>query len=302
MESSPVDLAWLEGIFADPMVDELVATADGTGHLLRGTAWQRLQLALPTGEDFAAFLQDFALDHGQRLDPVIGSAGGLALGGICRWHALLPPLVLDGATLSIRRHRFEHLSLADFTYGSPDLEEKLGQALSKRRNLLIIGPTGAGKTSLLVALTKAYCATERIISLESWPELPLLTPLSLRLVTRRANLEGAGSVSIDRLLEEALRLRPDRLVLGEIRGAEARAFVELVATGHGGALGTMHAATPREGMDRLWRLAKLSPRNRPTQDCEPSMGACSSLLVAQIDRGRPPRIAALEPWLGCGHS
>lgn len=266
--------------FDDPSVDEVLVNG-AHGAWAVGAAGTRSVSSPFGGEDeLCDWLLAFAERREVRLDPVVGAAGGSLGDGDLRWHAVLPPLSRDGPLLSLRRHRFGQVRLGDFA-GDPIDFARLREAMRRRVPLLIAGPTGSGKTTLLAALLKAEAAEERLVVIESLAELPRLSPYAVRLVARPPGLGGEGAVTVARLLAEALRLRPDRLVIGEIRDAEARAFVEAARAGHGGVMATIHAATPDEALRRLASLGGGI-------DC-----GDLPLVVAVTARGRPPRLVAL---------
>ncbi len=178
-----------------------------------------------------------------------------------RVHAVLPPVACSGAAISIR------LPSADL----PDLDDlgrrgmfdavtgaRLEALVAHRTNLLVTGSTGAGKTTLLAALLGRVPATERIVTIEDVAELRIAHPHHVRLEARQPNLEGAGAVSLARLVREALRMRPDRLVVGECRGEEVRELLTALNTGHAGGAGTVHAGSLRDLPARLEALGALA--------------------------------------------
>ena len=191
---------------------------------------------------------------GRRLDrthPVVDAR--LADGSrVC---AVLPPVAVDGPCLSVRKFAPHTMSLHHF--GGPHLVSLLTEVVQRRCNLLVSGPTSSGKTTLLNAIASIVPAHERIITLEDTAELRLPSAHVLRLETRPANGEGLREVGLDALLRAALRLRPDRLVVGEIRGIEAVELLQALSTGHDGSLATMHA---NSAVDALARLESLVVR------------------------------------------
>ena len=157
-------------------------------------------------------------------------------GGI-RVHAVLPPVAAEGTAISIRVPRLESPDLADLeSRGMFDAETRvrLEDAVARRENLLITGAAGAGKTTLLAAMLGCAPASDRIVTIEDVAELRLQHPHHVRLEARQANLEGAGAIGLARLVREALRMRPDRLVVGECRGEEVRELLSALNTGHDG--------------------------------------------------------------------
>ncbi|TIH33657.1 TadA family conjugal transfer-associated ATPase [Subtercola vilae] len=183
-----------------------------------------------------------------------------------RLHAVLPPVAPRGTLLSIRipalsMLHLDELELAGF-FGSPAIRLLVDEAVAKRSNMLVTGAGGAGKTTFLSALLGSAPKEERIVAIEDVAELRVDHPHFVSLEARQPNLEGAGGIGLDRLLREALRMRPDRLVLGECRGAEIRELLSALNTGHDGGAGTLHANTLLDVATRieaLGALAGLSP-------------------------------------------
>lgn len=178
-----------------------------------------------------------------------------------RVHAVLPPISTGGTLLSIRVPRQQRFSLADLAadgmIGDGGLE-RLRAAIVRRENILVTGAAGAGKTTLLAALLAGAPATERIVAIEDVAELRVEHPHFVSLESRQANLEGAGEVGMVRLVREALRMRPDRLVLGECRGAEIRELLAALNTGHDGGAGTLHANSLVDVPARIEALGALA--------------------------------------------
>ena len=222
-----------------------------------------------------------------RLDPIIGAAGGVLHDGALRWHCLLAPMAVDGPIVSIRRHRFSSLTLDDFKISKEDCSV-LNEAVLKRHHLIIAGPTGSGKTSLIAALIKAIPADERVFLLESVPEIGGLTPGVVRLCARQANIERLGGFGLDRLLAESLRLLPDRLVVGEVRASEAAVLIDALRAGHSGVMSTIHASSAKEVLNRLTSLANLGPSDWAKDLSHP-------VLVVSMERGSPPKVSKIEP-------
>jgi pilus assembly protein CpaF len=183
------------------------------------------------------------------------------LEGGLRVHAVLPPVAAEGTAISIRVPRLSHVSLAGLEergmFGG-EARQRLERAVRDRENLLITGAAGAGKTTLLSALLAAAPPGERIVTIEDVAELRIDHPHHLRLEARQANLEGAGEIALARLVREALRMRPDRLVLGECRGEEVRELLSALNTGHDGGAGTLHANSLDDVPTRLEALGALA--------------------------------------------
>ncbi len=183
-----------------------------------------------------------------------------------RVNAVIPPLAVDGPHLSIRRFKLDVLSGEDLlekdTLNSAMLEVLKG-AVSARLNILISGGTGAGKTTLLNVLSSHIPVDERIVTIEDSAELQLRQPHVVRLESRPENVEGRGAVPVRSLVINALRMRPDRIIVGEVRGAEAVDMLQAMNTGHDGSLTTLHANTPRDALNRLGTQVAMANLNLP---------------------------------------
>jgi pilus assembly protein CpaF len=206
-------------------------------------------------------------------------------GGI-RLHAVIPPLAPDGTHVSLRLLRQEHLDLPGFAgCGSlpPAWIPVLEAVISRRAAYLISGGTGAGKTTLLAALLSRVPADERIVLVEDVSELLPRHPHVVRLEARHANVEGRGAVTLEDLVRQALRMRPDRLVVGECRGAEVRDLLAALNTGHAGGCGTVHA---NAAVDVLARLAALGSLAGMGPDAVAAQAAAALDLVIHLRRAR----------------
>lgn len=240
-------------IFCDNTVDEVLVDGTGAMSVMRGHHCELQRSPFASRDDLADWLFAFATQTGVRLDPMRPATGGNFNAGAFRWHAVLSPVAASGPLLALRRHRFASLNLSSFVDG--DDAQRLVTAFQSGSPLVVAGPTGSGKTSLLAALLTECALNERVVILESLEELPQASPHWVRLIERAPNLEGKGGVGLARLFQESLRLRPDRLVIGEVRGVEARVFAEAALTGHRGVVTTMHANSRDHVLARLRALA-----------------------------------------------
>ncbi|GAA4175054.1 hypothetical protein GCM10022287_19850 [Gryllotalpicola koreensis] len=245
------------------MTDVLVAPG-GEVWLDEGAGLRRdAARPLPEAEVQALAVRLIALG-GRHLD-VASPLGDVRLGSGVRIHAVLPPVSVGGATISIRVPRAAGLSLDELAAGGMATavqRDALATAVAGRKNLLITGATGSGKTTLLAALLALAPPDERIVIVEDLAELQVKHPHVVSLESRQANLEGVGEIALARLVREALRMRPDRLVVGECRGAEIRELFSALNTGHDGGAGTLHAnslADVPARIEALGALAGLSP-------------------------------------------
>src|SRR5437667_1714675 len=199
-----------------------------------------------------------------------------------RVNAIIPPLAVDGPLLSIRRFSTDKLmppDLVDRAAMTPGMMELLEAAVKAKLNIIISGGTGAGKTTLLNALSAFISNKERIVTIEDAAELQLKQPHVVRLETRPANIEGQGAVRQRQLLVNSLRMRPDRIVVGEVRGEEALDMLQAMNTGHDGSLTTVHANTPRDAVSRLEVMVSLANANMQLVSIRQQIASAVHLFV-----------------------
>ena len=205
-----------------------------------------------------------------------------------RVNIIIPPLAIDGPSISIRKFSKKTITLdtmAQQANISPEMATLLKIAARCRLNILISGGTGSGKTTLLNALSRMINSAERTVTIEDAAELQLQQPHVVRLETRPPNLEGTGEITMRDLLRNALRMRPDRIILGEIRGAEALDVLQAMNTGHDGSMSTIHANRPREALTRLENMVGMTGINLPSHAVRTQIAAAVNLIV-QISRMR----------------
>jgi pilus assembly protein CpaF len=205
-----------------------------------------------------------------------------------RVNIIIPPLAIDGPSISIRKFSKKSITLdvmANQNNISPMMAKMLKIASRCRLNILISGGTGSGKTTLLNAMSQMIDPAERIVTIEDAAELQLQQPHVVRLETRVANLEGDGEITMRELVKNSLRMRPDRIILGEVRGAEAVDMLQAMNTGHDGSLGTIHANRPREALTRLENMIGLAGINLPSKAVRTQIAAAIDMIV-QVSRMR----------------
>lgn len=237
--------------------------------------------------EMVRWLQDFAFAQGIRLDPLKPYSGGFLEEASLRWHCLIPPVAVDGPILSVRRHGFAALALANFQ-DPCDLLPRVLQLIASGAPLLVCGATASGKTTLLSALLREACTHERVMIIESIIELPLSSRLWVRCQAREQGIGGAGLVKMETLIEEILRLRPDRFVIGEIRGQEIIALIKALTIGHLGMLATLHAESATQALARIKFLLALYSRAACPEQC------LRELHFLMLQRGNPPRLQGLH--------
>jgi len=219
-----------------------------------------------------------------------------------RVNVIAPPLSLDGPTLTIRKFRRDKLKMEDLVrYGSitPEGARVLGIIGRCRCNILISGGTGSGKTTLLNTLTAFIDADERVITCEDAAELQLQQPHVVRLETRPPNLEGQGQITMRDLVRNCLRMRPERIIVGEVRGPEAFDLLQAMNTGHDGSMGTLHANSPREAMQRLESMITMGGYSLPSKTLrEMIVGSIDVIVQAERLRDGTRRITNITEVIG----
>jgi pilus assembly protein CpaF len=219
-----------------------------------------------------------------------------------RVNVIGPPLSLDGPTLTIRKFKKDKLKLEDLVrFGSisPDGARVLQVIGRSRCNILISGGTGSGKTTLLNTLTAFIDAEERVITCEDAAELQLQQPHVVRLETRPPNLEGQGQITMRDLVRNCLRMRPERIIVGEVRGAEAFDLLQAMNTGHDGSMGTLHANSPREAISRLESMITMGGFSLPTKTIrEMIVGSIDVIIQAERLRDGSRRITKITEVIG----
>ena len=219
-----------------------------------------------------------------------------------RVNVIAPPLAIDGPTLTIRKFRKDNLTLRDLVdYGSitQDCAKILEIASNCRCNILVSGGTGSGKTTLLNCLSSFSSDEERIITCEDSAELRLQQPHVVRLETRPPNLEGKGQVTMRDLVRNCLRMRPERIIVGEVRGAEAFDLLQAMNTGHDGSMGTLHANSPREAISRIESMVTMGGFSLPTKAIREMIANAIDVVVqTQRLRDGSRRITHLSELIG----
>jgi pilus assembly protein CpaF len=224
---------------------------------------------------------------GRRVDETSPICDARLLDG-SRVNVIIPPLAIDGTTISIRKFSKRKITL-DMMAQQGNIHPKMAQILKIagrcRLNIVISGGTGSGKTTLLNAVSRNIDEGERVVTIEDAAELQLQQPHVVRLETRPANLEGNGEITMRDLVKNALRMRPDRIILGEVRGPEAIDLLQAMNTGHDGSLGTLHANRPREALTRLENMVNMAGLNLPPKAIRTQISDAVNLII-QISRMR----------------
>lgn len=250
----------LEPLLQDPTISDILVNGPRQVYIERKGLLDLTSINFRDDAHLLRIIDRIVSQVGRRVDesnPMVDAR--LADGS--RVNAIIPPLALNGPVMSIRRFSQDKLMPADLVAKgalTPGMMELLEAAVKAHLNIIIIGGTGAGKTTLLNALSHFINTRERIVTIEDAAELQLKQPHVVRLETRPPNLEGHGAVRQRELLINSLRMRPDRIVVGEVRGAEALDMLQAMNTGHDGSLTTIHANSPRDGISRLEVMVSLA--------------------------------------------
>jgi pilus assembly protein CpaF len=254
----------LEPLLADPEVTDVAVNGDGSVWVDRGDGMVRVPVELGDVVARRALAVRLAAGAGRRLDEAAPFCDARLPSGV-RLHAILPPLVPDGVHVTLRVPARRQVHLTDLVAAgscSGEWARLLHALVARRVSFLVSGGTGAGKTTLLAALLAEVDPTHRLVVVEDVRELTVDHPHVVRLEGRAPNVEGAGAVSMVELVRQALRMRPDRIVVGEVRGGEVRELLAALNTGHEGGCGTLHANSPADvpaRLEALGALAGLSP-------------------------------------------
>jgi pilus assembly protein CpaF len=270
----------LEPLLADPAVDEVMVNGPGQVWVERDGRIEPTAAQFASESDLRHAIERILAPLGRRVD----EAEPLCDARLPDGSRVVAPLALDGSVLTIRRFRPRGFGpddlVANGTWAGP-LRELLESAVRARCNVLISGGTGSGKTTTLNALTEFIDARERIVTVEDAAELRLRHPHVVRLEARPPSLEGRGEVTVRRLVRNALRMRPDRIVVGEVRGAEALDMLSAMSSGHDGSLSTVHAGSPEEALRRVETLALMAGIGLPHEAVRDQVAGALDLVVHQ---------------------
>ncbi|MGI8845906.1 MAG: CpaF family protein [Thermoleophilaceae bacterium] len=281
----------LEPLLADPAVDEVMVNGAGSVYVERRGKVTRTPVRFESEVELLHAIERILAPLGRRVDEASPLCDARLADG-SRVNVVVPPLSLSGPCLTIRRFRREGFSLRDLVDNAtvpPAAAELLAVAVAGRASILVSGGTGSGKTTTLNALSGAIPVGERIVTIEDAAELSLRQDHVVRLESRPPNLEGRGEVTIRRLVVNALRMRPDRIVVGEVRGPEALDLLQALNTGHDGSLSTVHANSPEDALRRLETLALMAGVGLPHEAVREQVASALDLVVHQArmpDGGR----------------
>ncbi len=273
----------LEPLLADPAVDEVMVNGPGSVYVERLGRIERAEVGFADDGELMHAIERILAPLGRRVDEASPLCDARLPDG-SRVNVVIPPLALSGPCLTIRRFRRHGFSLDDLVENDTlpvGLAGFLARCVRARAAILVSGGTGSGKTTTLGALSGALPEGERIVTIEDAAELKLRQPHVVRLEARPPNLEGRGEVTIRQLVRNALRMRPDRIVVGEVRGAEALDMLMALNTGHEGSLTTVHANSPPDALRRVETLALMAGVGLPHAAVREQLASALQLVVHQ---------------------
>lgn len=284
----------LEDLLRDPAVDEILVCGTRPIWVERGGLLEQTTLSFASEAELRQAIERLLTPAGRRVDEAQPFCDARLPDG-SRVNVVLPPLSVDGPAVTIRRFRGSPFTAGDLvSLGSWDTEllKVFGEAVDARRNIVVCGGTGSGKTTTLAAVAGLLDRQERIITVEDTAELRLPGDHVIRLEARPASAGGAGEVSIRDLVRNALRMRPDRIIVGEVRGPEALDLVLALCTGHDGSLSTVHAGSAAEALERIVTLAMMADVGLPHGAVVRQVASAVDLVACQARSGDGSRIVS----------
>ena len=291
----------LEPLLVRDDIADIMVNGAGTTYIEVNGKIERTNIRFRDNAQLMNICQRIVSQVGRRVDDSSPICDARLLDG-SRVNVIAPPLALDGPTLTIRKFKKDKLkleNLVEFGSISPAGAEILRIIGACRANVLISGGTGSGKTTLLNCLTAFIEPGERVITCEDAAELQLQQPHVVRLETRPPNIEGSGAVSMRDLVKNCLRMRPDRIIVGEVRGPEAFDLLQAMNTGHDGSMGTLHANTPREGLSRVESMITMGGFSLPAKTIrEMIVGSIDVVVQASRLRDGSRKIISVTEVMG----
>src|SRR6266849_168183 len=275
----------LEPLLADPTIDDILVNGHRHVYIERRGILEQTGIQFRDDAHLMSIIDRIVSAIGRRIDessPMVDAR----LSDGSRVNAIIPPLAVDGPCLSIRRFGRAPLQADDLIRNNsltPQMLELLSGCVKARLNILVSGGTGAGKTTFLNVLSSNISNRERIVTIEDAAELQLHQEHVVRLETRPANIEGKGSVQQRQLMTNCLRMRPDRIIVGEVRGEEALDMLQAMNTGHDGSLTTIHANSPRDALSRLETMVAMANLNIPESAIRRQISSAIDVVV-QVSR------------------
>jgi len=278
VEDEILGLGPLEPLLADPSVADILINGSQSIFVERKGVLEKSEITFRDDTHLLHIIDRIVSNVGRRIDESSPMVDARLKDG-SRVNAIIPPLAIDGPSMSIRRFTVDRLGVDQLLENdsiSNEIAEVLSGVVRSRLNVLVSGGTGSGKTTLLNILSGFISAKERVVTIEDSAELQLQQPHVVRLETRPANIEAQGEVNQRDLVKNSLRMRPDRIIIGEVRGGEALDMLQAMNTGHDGSLATVHANNPRDALGRIENMVSMSGLSLP-------MSAIRSQIASAID-------------------
>lgn len=291
----------LEALLKDPAISDILINGPKNIYAERRGKMEKTSVVFRDNDHLLQIIDRIISKVGRRVDETCPMVDARMSDG-SRFNAIIPPLALDGAAVSIRRFGANPLKLEDllnFKAFTPEMVMLLEGAIKARLNVVISGGTGSGKTTLLNTLSSFISASDRIVTIEDAAELQLQQDHVVRLETRPPNIEGKGAITTTDLVRNALRMRPDRIIIGECRGSETLDMLQAMNTGHEGSMTTLHANTPRDALARMETMIMMAGFDLPLKAMRTQISSAVDLIVqASRLQGGPRKITYITEIVG----
>jgi pilus assembly protein CpaF len=298
IEDEVMGLGPLEPLLADSSISDILVNGSKSVYIERHGKLEKTNVTFTDDGHLMNTIDRIVSAVGRRIDESSPMVDARLEDG-SRVNAIIPPLAIDGPTVSIRRFAVELLTMDDYiAFGtlSPELARVMEVIVKSRLNVLISGGTGAGKTTALNILSGFIPLDERVVTIEDSAELQLQQPHVVRLETRPPNIEGRGEITSRDLVRNSLRMRPERIIVGEVRGGEALDMLQAMNTGHDGSLTTIHANSPRDALGRIENMVSMSGINFPIKALRAQIAAAINVViqVARLEDGTRKLVSVQE--------
>ena len=291
----------LEVLLKDPTISDILVNGPHKVYVERRGKLEKTDVKFRDNEHLLQIIDRIVSKVGRRVDETSPMVDARLPDG-SRVNAIIPPLALDGPSMSIRRFGANPLKLEDllnYKAFTPEMAMLMEASIKARLNMLISGGTGCGKTTLLNTLSSFIPHDERVITIEDAAELQLQQDHVVRLETRPANIEGKGAITTRDLVKNALRMRPERIIVGECRGSEALDMLQAMNTGHSGSMTTLHANTPRDAQARLETMIMMAGMELPIKAMRQQISSAVDVIIqANRLQGGPRKITSISEVLG----
>lgn len=285
IQNEVLGLGPLEPLLADPSISDILVNTHRQVYIERQGRLETTDVHFANEGHLRKIIDRIVSRVGRRVDESSPMVDARLPDG-SRVNAIIPPLAIDGSMLSIRRFSADPLKMDDligFKSLTPEMGEIIGGLVKGKCSILISGGTGSGKTTLLNIMSGFIPPSERIVTIEDAAELQLQQPHVVRLETRPPNVEGKGEISQRALLKNTLRMRPDRIIIGEVRGAEALDMLQAMNTGHDGSMATVHANTPRDALSRIENMVSMAGLHLPIKAVRQQISSAIGAVI-QVSR------------------